>query len=531
MNDKIKYADNNSMKNLLKLLFTDTDKNSFILDEHPSGDVLYPEIPEYIFPSYNHNLDTVKAVFNADLSSDIKIREFLCGGKNAFIVFIESMVDSDRINTHILAPMMLIPNNATENDIKNSLVVVNQLTVNEKFSDAFYSLSLGDCIIFVDGIEKAFVCDVKSWERRGVEPPVSEAVIYGPHEGFTENFKTNGALIRKNVHSPDLISEMLTVGKVSKTPISLLYMKNIANESLVKEVKRRIKNIDSDYIFQLGQLEQFLEEKTFTLTPQFLTTERPDRACECLIEGKLVILMHGSPFALICPVTLTEFFTTVEDKYIRFPFSNFLKIIRLIAIISSFLLPGLYIALVTFHIEMIPSSLLFAIEASREAVPFPALIELLIMEVSFDIIREASLRVPSSIGSTLGIIGGLIIGQSAVEANLVSPLSIIIVAITGIGSFATPNYALNMSFRLLRYFYILAGALAGFGGIALCMFIHTCILTKAKSVGAPVFNGFSSTVFRNLFDYPVWKNEERHSTANPKQTQLQGKISRRWVKK
>ena len=531
MNDKTKYADNRNMKNLLKLLFTDTEKNTFILNEHIPGDVVYPKVPEYIFPSYSHNLETVTAVFNADLSSDIKIREFTCGNKKAFIVFIDSMIDSNRINTHILAPMMLLPTNATKEDIENSLVVVNQLTVTNKFEDAFYNLSLGDCLIFVDGIEYTFVCDVKSWERRSVGPPVSEAVIYGPHEGFTENFKTNAALIRKNVHSPDLICEMLKAGKVSKTPLSVLYMKNIANEGLVKEVKRRIENLDCDYIFQLGQLEQFLEDTTFTLTPQFLTTERPDRACECLIEGKVVILMHGSPFALICPVTLTEFFTTVEDKYIRFPFSNFIKTTRLIAILFSFLLPGLYIALINFHIEMIPSSLLFAIEASREAVPFPSVLELIIMELSFDIIREASLRVPSSIGSTLGIIGGLIIGQAAVEASLVSPITIIIVAITGIGSFATPNFELNMSFRLLRYFYILAGATSGFGGIALCMFIHICILSKAKSMGAYIFNGLSSVPLRNLFDFPIWKNEKRHTTSNPKQTTLQAKISRRWVKK
>ena len=519
------------MKKIFENLFKDKENKSFNLETAPPRKGGYPSVPEFIFPSYEENLDTVKAVFNADLSSDIKIREFLCGGRKAFIVFIESMIDSNRINTHILAPMMLIPTDATEETVENSLVVVNQLTATVLFDDAFYSLALGDCIIFVDGVKKAFMCDVKSWERRGVQPPVSEAVIYGPHEGFTENFKTNGALIRKNVRSPDLVSEMLKVGKVSKTPISLMYMKNIANEGLVSEVKRRLERLDTDYIFQLGQLEQFLEDKTFTLTPQFLTTERPDRAAECLIEGKVVILMHGSPFALVCPVTLSEFFTTVEDKYMRFPFANFIKAIRLIAILSSFLLPALYIALINFHIEMIPPDLLFAIEASRESVPFPSMIELLLMELAFDIIREASIRVPSSIGSTLGIIGALIIGQSAVEASLVSPISIIIVAITGIGSFATPNYELNMSFRVLRYIYIFAGALWGFGGIAFCMFIHVAVMSASKSMGAPLFNAFSDFSLRHLFDYPIWKKEKRYTTANPKQTRLQAKISRRWVKK
>lgn len=518
------------MNNIYKFLknLTNSSKGDAFTLTAPPNPPDYPNVPEYIFPSYRKNLDTIKEIFHFSLNSDIKIREFETGGKKAFIVFVENLVNSDIVNTHILAPLMLIKNDATKESITNSLLVVNQFETVKKYSDAIYSINLGDCVIFVDDIDTAFICDVKNWERRGVEPPVSEAVIYGPHEGFNENYKTNGALIRKNIRSSDLICEGLQVGKISNTPCSMLYMKNIANQSLVDEVKNRINNIGADYIYQLGELEQFIEDKTFTLVPQFLTTERPDKASEALIEGKIVILLHGSPFALICPVTITEFFTTVEDKYIRFPYSNLIKIIRLLGIVASFLLPGLYIALTNFHQEVLPTDLLFAIAATREAVPFPALIELLLMEVSFDIIREASIRVPSSIGSTLGIIGALIVGQAAVDANIVSPITIIIVAITGIGSFAIPNYALNMSFRFLRYIYIFLGAVFGFFGIASGLFMHTLILCSTYSMGSTLI---SESFSKFLFNRPIYKREKRHKYLKPRQDVVQDKTSRKWMKK
>lgn len=523
----------NQLYKLLENLMIKDPKPVFSL-ERKDGTVAYPPVSEYVFPSYEKNLEEIKQIFHFDMSADIKIREFTTGGKKAFTVFIESMVDSDIMNTNILAPLMLIENDASEEVIMNKLIVANQVDVFNKMADVIYNVSMGDCAVFVDSLPCAFVCDVKRWAQRGIEPPVTEAVIYGPHEGFTENYKTNGALIRKSVRNPDLICENLKVGKVSKTPCSVLYMKNIANESLCNEVKRRINLIAADYIFQLQELEQFIEDKTFALTPQFLTTERPDKACSALIEGKVVILLQGSPFALICPVTVTEFMATVEDKYIRFPFANLIRTIRLLGILFSFLLPGMYISIINFHREMIPTDLLFAIEASREAVPFPAFVELLIMEISFDIIREASIRIPSQIGSTLGIIGALIIGQSAVEAGIVSPIAIIIVSLTGIGSFATPNYALNTSFRILRYVYLILGALYGFYGIALCMFIHCLILSGTYSMGVPlissVANDRNESIFRFLFSFPIWKRETRHNFSLPKQKKVQDPISRRWLK-
>ena len=534
MNIKHYFAEHKDM-NIKKLFDFTTEKKSFTLDESKDNytppRAPYPAISENI----EENLKVIKEIFSADLSCDIKIREFYTGNLKAFIVFIENLVMTEVINENILAPLMLFKNkDISYEKIKDTLLVLNQLSEADTFEKVAESVNLGDCVLFVDGCSKVFTCDVKSWARRGIDSPITESVIYGPHEAFIENYKTNISLVRKNLRREELICESINVGKVSQTPCGLLYIDGITNKALIKEIKRRLNNINADYVFQAGELEQFIEDSTFSLMPQMLTTERPDKCANALVEGKVVLLLHGSPFALICPVTFAEFLTTVEDRYIRFPFAGLMKIIRIIGILCSFLLPGLYISVINFHQEMIPTDLLFAIEASRESVPFPALVELLIMEIAFDVIREASIRVPSSIGSTLGIIGALIIGDAAVSANLVSPIAIIIVAVTGIGSYATPSYSLNMCLRYLRYFYIILGSVMGFFGIAFGLFINAASLCATNSLGVSMFEAMANdgkdNILRILLPFPIWKRELRHKFLNPEKMRVQDKISRGWDK-
>ncbi len=521
--------------NIKKLFTYAPQKQNFYLNEEKPNNTYEKKETPVISANIEDNLNFIKKTFHADLSCDVKIREFITGGKKAFIIFIENLIDGDVVNENILAPLMLLKNkDVSYEKIKDTLLVLNQLSEGKDFNAVISSVNLGDCVLFVDEIATCFTCDVKSWARRGIDAPVTETVIYGPHEAFIENYKTNISLVRKNLRQENLICESINIGKISQTPCGLLYMDGITNKTLIKEMKRRLEGINTDYVFQSGELEQFIEDSTFSLMPQLLTTERPDKAANALVEGKIVLLLQGSPFALICPVTFSEFLTTVEDKYIRFPFAGLMKLIRIIGILFSFLLPGLYISVINFHQEMIPTDLLFAIESSRESVPFPALIELLIMEIAFDVIREASIRVPSSIGSTLGIIGGLIIGDAAVSANLVSPIAIIIVAVTGIGSFATPSYSLNMCLRYLRYFYIVLGGIMGFFGIALGLFINAASLCTTSSLGVSLFSSMANdkndNLARALFPFPIWKRELRHSFVNPQKERLQDKISRGWDK-
>ncbi len=520
----------------IKNIFTYTPKeadNTF----HLTGTSDAPpalNLARSISESLAENLAFAEQIYSLPQNSDIKVRKFTVGNlSSAFLIFVEGLVRDDTIGNHILAPLMLLPQeNVSTEKVMNTLILNNQVTLLETFSEVADEVNLGNCILLVDGITTAFSVDVKGWDRRGIDAPITEHVIYGPHEGFNENFKVNTALIRKNLRNQNLICETLSLGKQSKTPCALLYIKNVTNRALVREMRRRLQNIDADFVYQAGEVEQFIEDKSFSLSPQLLTTERPDKTAAALVEGKVAVIVHGSPFALIAPVSFTEFLTSPEDQNVRFPFANLMKGIRLLGILSSFLLSGLYIAIVNYHREMIPADLLFAIEAAREAVPFSALFELLLMEVSFDIIREASLRVPSPIGSTVGIIGGLIVGQAAVSAALVSPLAIIIVSLTGVGSFATPNYALNFTFRFARYIYIFLGAAYGFLGIAAGIFLHATLLCAVKSFGVPLFSTLSgknrASILSFLFQTPSWKREKRHAYVQAQQTDMQQEISRKW---
>ena len=388
---------------------------------------------------------------------------------------------------------------------------------------------------YLEGVDSAFAADVKGWEHRGVERPNTEQVLRGPQEGFTEILRVNTALVRKILKDEDLIVENISIGRRSKTPCSMLYIKDITNDSLVNEMRRRLESIKLDYIIDSGELEQLLEESGFLPAPQVIATERPDRVASLLAEGKVAVILHGSPFALVAPATLAGLIHSPEDSYVRFPYANLLRLVRIVGILFSLLLPGIYIAITTFHQEMIPTDLLFAIEASREKVPFPSVVELLIMEIMFELIREAGIRIPGPIGPTLGIIGALILGQAAVSANIVSPILIIVVAVTGIGSFAVPNYSLGLAFRILRFAYIFLGAMAGFLGITVGLFIQGIFFLTSRSFGVPIAVPFGPKTAgglggSELIRAPIWKQERRADYLNTKDEAKQPKISRKWTK-
>ena len=304
-------------------------------------------------------------------------------------------------------------------------------------------------------IATAFDIDVKGFKQRDVSTPNNEIIIKGPQEAFVENIRTNTSQLRRVVNNENLVIENIEVGKLSKTKCAVCYMKNIANQDLVAEVKYRINNLEIDSLLSTGELEQLIEENHKYSIPQILSTERPDKATKYLYGGRVVVLVNGNPYALIMPATFIDFIASPEDTNLKFQFANFIKFLRLLAILITLLLPGLYVAVATFHQELLPTELLFSILASRENVPFPIIFEILVMEISFELIREAGLRVPSPIGPTIGIVGALVLGQAAVSASIVSPILIIIVAITGIASFAIPDFSFGFHLRLLRFVFLI----------------------------------------------------------------------------
>ena len=508
---------------------------------------------ENVYSQIDANLKYIKTKYNTLINSDIITREFTLNTGNkqykAFILYIDGMVDSQILNDFVLKPLMLknkFCNNETSkiivqkekksniaNFIQDCLIPQNNIKQQSSFKDIFSGVNSGNCALFVDTLSVGFDIDVKGFKQRSISKPENEIVIKGPHEAFVENIRTNTTLLRRFTNNENLIIENTKVGKITQTNCAICYIKDIANDALVAETKYRLNNLEIDSLLSAGELEQLLTDTNSLGVPKILVSERPDYAVKSLLQGRVIILINGSPYALILPAILIDFLTSPEDTNLKPQFANFLKVVRIISSFFALLLPGLYIAITNFHREIIPTELLFSILSSRQSVPFPIIVEILIMEISFEIIREAGLRVPSPIGPTLGIVGALVLGQAAVSAAIVSPILIIIVAITGMSSFAIPDFTFSFHLRFFRFVFILLGFLAGFLGIGTGLFIYISSLCDLETFGvsytipyAPAVNSKNNGFMLS----PIWKREDRATYLATKKEKKQNKISMKWRK-
>jgi len=448
-------------------------------------------------------LARLRAFFVSPTNVDLVIREFeLARPKRpAFLAYLEGMTDRNAVSFSILQPLMYLagicsdPSDSMSNldPLMQTLLPGTQVKRVRSFSEGVQEILGGSTLLFVDGAAVALSIETKGWEHRAMDTPRTESVVRGPQEGFIETLRANTAAIRRHLRSPGLVTEIMRVGTRSRTDVAVMYLYDVANPKLVTEVKRRVQSIGDkiDYVSDSGALEQLLEDHPHALVPQALATERPDRCAAFLAEGHVVLLVGPSPYALIVPATFTMFIHTAEDYYLRWPYATFVRLVRFFAAFVALLLPALYIAVVNYHQEMIPTELLLAIAASREKVPFPAIVEVLIMEASFELIREAGVRIPSVIGPTLGIVGALILGQAAVAASIVSPILIIVVAVTALSSFAIPNYSAAFSLRVLRFVFIMLAAVLGFFGVAFGVMALSIHLVSLKSFGVPFMSPIS----------------------------------------
>ncbi|MGM9935958.1 MAG: spore germination protein [Candidatus Ornithomonoglobus sp.] len=529
--------------NILKELFRYTPKNEpekFILSEpeKPEFDIRNDKKHEnaYVSDSIEVNRAYIKKRFNFPLNNDVVIRELkLKNNIEAFVIFYDGMSDSDYINNNIIKSLLELPYTADGkfNDaLYEKFTTHSQAQTMQDFDEIADEVNFGSCALFVDKVDTAFVFDVKGWEHRDISKPENEQSIYGPQEAFAEMIRTNTSLIRKILKTEKLIALGVKVGNVSKTRGVLLYIDDIANKKLVHEVERRINGISIDYIMSIEQVQMFVEDKTMLITPQTLATERPDRAARALTEGRCVLILNGSPRALIMPSNAFELTHAASDEYLNVPFANMSRLIRIFGMFLSLLLPALYLAITLYHQEIIPTYLLYSISASRENVPFPSLVELLLMDVSFELIREAGIRMPSPIGSTLGIVGGLILGQAAVSAKIVSPIMIIVIAITGIGSFATADYNLGWTYRILRLAFIFLGATLGFFGIAVGIVLYGLYLGKITSFGVPFLSPSlklkNKSMVSAVMINKIMSKEKRPGFLKTKNSSSEPRISQRW---
>lgn len=453
---------------------------------------------EQLEVSLPNNLNMIKQ--KTGKSSDVIIREIKLGGKadiNTAIVYIEGIVNNQAIQEYILQSMMKdnhkeeINQNNAMGLLSEDIMTVGNITSITNSDDLFCSLTAGDTLILVDGVNQALSASTAGGEKRSITESTTEMVVRGPKGAFTEALGTNTAMVRRIIKTPDLWMESLKVGRVTKTDVTFMYIHGIANDKVVNEVRQRLQKIDIDSILESGYIEQLIEDQTATPFPTVYNTERPDVVAGNLLEGRIAIFVDGTPFVLIAPAVFIQFFQSAEDYYARFDIATSIRLLRIFMFMISLIAPATYVAVTTFHQEMVPTTLIVAIAAQRESVPFPAFIEALLMELTFEILREAGIRLPKAIGSAVSIVGALVIGQAAVQASIVSPAMVIIVSITAIASFATPSFNMAISARLIRFLFMIGAATFGFYGIILCLLMMVVHLCSLRSFGIPYMSPFA----------------------------------------
>lgn len=499
------------------------------------------EDSDEISKEYCISIETLRRKFLAPKNQDIIFREFKIGRKTkAFIAYIEGMADKNTLNLAVLPRLMskdVFDELGDQNLIDylmECVLSVNSVKKTNKYSDSVTHILNGISALFVDGCSECILIENRGFEKRNVEQPVTETVVKGSQEGFTENLRTNVTLVRRIIRNENLVTEMLPVGNTNHANCAIMYLQGVANPKVVQEVKKRLKRIDTDFVLGDGTIEQFIEDNSLMLFPQIIDTERPDRTASFIMEGQVVVITEGSPFSLAVPVTFFRLFHTAEDTFVRWPASNFLRFIRLFGLFCATFLPGMYVALMLFHTEMVPTELLLSIARAKETVPFPTIVEILIMEISFELIREGGIRVPSVIGQTLGIVGALILGQAAVAAGLVSPMLVIVVSVTGLGAFAIPNYTLSLAVRIERFLFIFAGTFLGFYGIALMAVLLSFLVCSMKSFGVPFLSPVAPKTKSNrdvVLRYPIWSQKNRSDFLNTTNRKRQGNNPKLWIRK
>lgn len=422
---------------------------------------------------------------------DAKFRSFCFGQHKALLLFINGLSDLELIHSHVLMPLMMLPS-TDEHDLHSLLekkLTVAAFTYLDSIPKVIESISLGNPCLFVNGLDQAVALELPKWDRRSIEEPKTETVVRGPREGFTESIAVNVAMLRRKIKSPDLKLLPLQVGEKTKTQLFVAYIEGVAQEALIDEVMNRLNRIEIDGVLESGYIEELIEDNPFSPFPQLLETERPDVAAGSLLEGRIAILTDGTPFVLIAPASLFSLLTPAEDYYNRWMMVNAIRLLRFLFLFISFTLPSIYIAITTFHQQMLPSNLLVSFAMAREIVPFPAIAEALLMEVTFEALREAGVRLPKQVGAAVSIVGAIVIGEAAVMAGLISAPMVLVVAITGISSFVVTHYSLSFSFRVLRFPLMLLAGSMGLVGVLmgiLALAVHLCTL---RSFGLPYLAG------------------------------------------
>ncbi len=472
------------------------------------------------------NVDRFRELLNIGLNSDAHLRDFTACGQPACLLYIEGMADDRKIAEFVLRACAAADSRSdappdAEYLIRNALEIA-QCEAENRVDKIVEGVISGMTAVFIDGCDEAVLLETRGFPARMVNRTTNESVVIGAQEGFVESLRTNLTLVRRYVQSPRLITESLYVGTQVPIRAALVYVQGTAESAVVEELRRRLKRIDAPSVQGLGAIQQWIEDSPWALLPQMLQTERPDRAASCLIDGQVLILAENSPYALAAPITVFHHLHASDDSFSRWQYGSFLRLIRILGMLISVFLPGIYVALTDYHMHLIPLSLLGSIAEARANVPFPLLAEVLIMELSFYLINEAGTRIPQQIGSALGIVGALILGQAAVSASIISPILIIIVALTGLGNYAVPDYGFSIGLVICRLFVVVSGALLGLYGVCIAAFCMLVSLCGMRSVGCPYVAPIVPHRPHNpdiLLRLPIWMQKRRSFLASRSRTQ------------
>lgn len=478
---------------------------------------------ERLSPALDENLRQIHARIGEN--GDVINREFLIFGKyRGAIVYLSSLVDEPSIYRDILKPLMLTPSHDKDLDVPCQelidMIWCEYLHVSKgknisEVSLILESLFQGNTLFVVEGSSEAILLDTRTIQKRGIQEPQTEQVIRGSREGYIEVLETNLNLLRARLQTPDLRITIKPIGQRTKSKVAVCYLSGITNPELIDEANRRLSKINTDGILDAGYIEQFIEDYPYSPFPQVQNTERPDKTAASLLEGRVAILVDGSPFALIIPAVFNQFYQTLDDYTERFIIGSLIRTIRLVALLFSLFIPALYVSIISFNPELIPTEFAVAVASGRAGVPYPAVVEILIMEVSMEVLREATLRLPQLIGGALSIVGVLVIGDASVSAGFVSPITVVVVALTTIGSFATPAYNAAIAVRMLRFPMIILAGMFGLYGMVIGMLFIVNHVLNIDSFGVPYLSPFVPGNKQGLKDSlmraPLWWMSHRPS--------------------
>lgn len=489
----------------------------------------YDEKMVLLHPYIEKNHDLVARPFYLD--SEMKLQ--------ACAFYFNAVVDDKKLNEHVLQPLMMHSGGWESGDYNNTdrvdLIVrtsisVGQLRKTDSFAVMVHSIFDGMLVLVFESIQEAVIIDIHGGQFRSIEEPPGEKAIRGPREGFIENLDTNIAMIRRHLRTPRLVIKKTIVGKRTRTPAAILYIDDIVDHDLLDQLNERLNRIDIDGVLNAGSIIQNIEDKPYSPFPQIWTSERPDKAIAELLEGRIAVMMDGTPTAIFLPALFVEFFQASEDYLERTFIGSFLRFTRFIAFFIAISLPALYIALISFTPELLPVNLVVSLAQARKEVPFPVLIEVLIQEFIIQMVIESGLRLPGSVGQTAGVVAGIILGQAAISAKLASPAVIIIIAITTICTFALPSGPLVQSTRILRLPLIFITAIFGLFGFSLGWLLMLTHLCSLESLGVPYFAPFAPMRYADLKDsflrIWLWKMNQRPLSIPTQQKQRQGRTGK-----